>query len=88
MVDHNADAAKQIDTMTDKVQEREIAGTGNAVQNLQSEATEETLYLIPEKKDIELLQNQFGVGRFQIIDSFTKAEGDFENTVRDLLRTF
>ena len=31
MVDHNAAAAKQIDTMTDKVAEREVGGAGNAV---------------------------------------------------------
>lgn len=34
MVDHNAAAAKQIDSMTDKVTESEISASGDAVQNL------------------------------------------------------
>ena len=38
MVDHNAAADKQIDSMTDKVAEREVAGASSAVQNLQSDA--------------------------------------------------
>lgn len=38
MVDHNAAANKQIDSMTDKVTEKEVAGSGAAVQNLQADA--------------------------------------------------
>ena len=34
MVDHKAAADKQIDSMTDKVKEREVAGSGAAVENL------------------------------------------------------
>ena len=34
MIDHNQAAAKQIDSMTDKVADREVAGSGAAVQNL------------------------------------------------------
>lgn len=88
MVDHNAAAAAQIDSMTDKVAEREVAGAGNAAQNLQSNVADEQTYLIPSKADMDVLQKNFGAQRFQVIDNFTAAEGDFENTVRGLLRTF
>ena len=88
MVDHNAAADKQIDSMTDKVVDREVAGASSAVQNLQSDAAAEQAYLIPEKSDIDILTKNFGASRFQIIENFTKADGDFENTVRGLLRTF
>ena len=56
MVDHKADADKQIDSMTDKVKEREVAGSGAAVQNLQSDAgAVEPAFLVPDKNDMELL---------------------------------
>ena len=55
MVDHNAAAAAQIDSMTDKVADREVAGAGNAVQNLQSNAPVEQTYLIPTKTDMDVL---------------------------------
>ena len=74
--------------MTDKVADREVAGAGNAVQNLQSEAPVEQTFLIPSKQDMEVLQKNLKASRFQVIDNFTTAEGDFENTVRGLLRTF
>lgn len=41
MVDHNAAADKQIDSMTDKVADREVAGASSAVENLQSDAAVE-----------------------------------------------
>ena len=41
MVDHNAAADKQIDSMTDKVADREVAGASSAVENLQSDAAAE-----------------------------------------------
>ena len=88
MVDHNAAANKQIDSMTDKVADREVAGAGSAVQNLQSDAAAEPSFLVPAREDIEVLQKNFKTSRFQIIDNYTAAEGDFENTVRGLLRTF
>ena len=87
MVDHNAAADKQIDSMTDKVTEREVAGASSAVQNLQSDAAQPT-FLIPERADMELLQKNFGASRFQVIDCFSAAEGNFDNTVKSLLRTF
>ena len=64
MVDHNAAAAAQIDSMTDKVADREVAGAGNAVQNLQSNAPVEQTYLIPTKTDMDVLQKNFGASRF------------------------
>ena len=36
MVDHNAAAAKQIDSMTDKQVEKTVAGAGDAAAALQS----------------------------------------------------
>ena len=74
--------------MTDKAADREVAGASDAVQNLQSDAAVEPAFLIPERADMEVLQKNFNVKRFDVIDAFTKAEGDFENTVRGLLRSF
>ena len=55
MVDHNADAAKQIDSMTDKVADSaEISGSKDAVQNLQGDAPEPQ-YMVPDREDIEIL---------------------------------
>ena len=88
MVDHKKAADKQIDSMTDKVAEREVAGSGAAVQHLQSDVAQQPTFLVPERTDLDLLQQQFGASRFQVIDCYTKAEGHFENTVRGLLRTF
>ena len=89
MVDHNAAADKQIDSMTDKVADREVAGASSAVENMQSDAAAaEQTYLVPNKPDMDALIKNFGASRHQVIDNFTKAEGDFENTVRGLLRTF
>ena len=89
MVDQNAAANKQMDSMTDKVAEREIAGSGAALQNLQSDANVATTHLVPDKEDLEVLQKAFkGTSRFDVIDCFTKAEGSFENTVSGLLRNF
>ncbi len=87
MVDHNAAAAKQIDSMTDKVAESEISASGDAVQNLQGEVTEPQ-YLIPDREDMEILQKSLGSTRFQVIDNYTAAEGNFEQTFKGLLRTF
>ena len=55
MVDHNAAANKQLDSMTDKVAEREIAGSGAAVQNLQDDSSAEPSFLVPAREDLELL---------------------------------
>ena len=74
--------------MTDKVADREVAGASDAVAGLESNAAAEPAYLIPESADIEVLKKNFGASRQEIIDNFTKAEGDFENTVKGLLRTF
>ena len=89
MVDHNAAANKQIDSMTDKQAERTVAGAGAAVANLQTEESkDQSAYIVPSKQDMEVLQKNFKASRFEVIDSYTKAEGDFGNTVRNLLRTF
>ena len=88
MVDHNAAANKQVDSMTDKVADREVAGADSAAQNLQSDAGDQPAFLIPDKEDLEKLQKNFGASRFQVIENFTKGEGSFENTVKGLLRTF
>lgn len=88
MVDHKAAADKQIDSMTDKVVEQEIAGSGAAVQNLQNDAPVEPAFMVPEKANMELLQKNFGVSRFEVIDCYTAAEGNFEDTVKGLLRSF
>ena len=86
---HNSAANKEIDSMTDKVADREVAGAGSAAQNMASDVIQEGAYLIPEKEDMELLQKNFsGASRHQVIDNFTKSEGSFENTVKGLLRTF
>ena len=62
MVDHNAAAAKQIDSMTDKVAETEVAGSGAAVQNLQA-STEQT-FLVPDREDLEVLQKNLKASRW------------------------
>ena len=40
------------------------------------------------KQDMEKLQKHFGASRFEVIDGYTKAEGDFGGCVKNLLRTF
>ena len=87
MVDQKAQD-KQIDSMTDKVVDREVAGASNAAANMQNDAPVEQAFLVPEKQDIDVLQKNFRASRTQIIENFTKAEGNFENTVKGLLRTF
>ena len=62
MVDHNAAAAKQIDSMTDKVAETEVAGSGAAVQNLQ--AANETTFLVPDREDLDVLQKNLKSSRW------------------------
>ena len=63
-MDHNAAANKQIDSMTDKHTEREVAGSGAAVQNLQQNTAVEPAFLVPIKTDMEILQKNFGASRF------------------------
>lgn len=49
--------------MTDKVADREVAGASDAVAGLESNATAEPAYLIPESADIEVLKKNFGASR-------------------------
>ena len=55
---------------------------------MQNEAQAEPAFLVPSTKDMDVLKKNFHASRYEIIDNYTKAEGDFENTVRGLLRTF
>lgn len=87
MVDKNAQD-KQLDSMTDKVVEKEMAVSGAAVENLQTQAPVEPSFIVPSKQDMELLQKTLGSAKFEVIDCYTRAEGDFEATVSGLLRTF
>ena len=54
---------KELESMTDKVQEEEVKGSASAMQNLSSATANQNtgiaVRLIPEEKDVELLKKHF-----------------------------
>ena len=91
---------KELDSMTDKVNEKEMKVSGAGLQDLQGNDGMTEL-VEPDDEDIELLQKELvserhskvhsnlqGVSKHDIVDAYTKHDEDFEKTVSTLLRIF
>ena len=94
---------KELDSMTDKVNEKEMKVSGAGLKNLSEtgQAKQITELIEPDDEDIELLQKELvsaqhsmfnlefqGSTKHDIIDAYTKHDEDFEKTVSTLLRIF